>query len=48
MASRVDKEIAIDFPDLVIGTTALYLGFDVMTHNLKHFRLIPGLNVIQA
>jgi tRNA(fMet)-specific endonuclease VapC len=53
LAGRIHGEqggqgIAIDFPDLVIGTTAIYLGFDVMTHNLKHFRLIPGLNVIQA
>jgi len=32
--------------DLVIGATALYLGFDVATLNVKHFKLIPGLNIV--
>jgi predicted nucleic acid-binding protein len=31
----------------VIGVTALQLGFDVATLNVRHFRLIPGLNVVQ-
>ena len=37
---------SIDFPDLLIGATALYLGFDVVTHNLKHFQAIPSLKVM--
>ena len=36
----------IAFEDLAIGATALHLGFDVATHNLRHFQRIPGLNVI--
>jgi predicted nucleic acid-binding protein len=36
----------IPFSDLLIGATALELGFSVLTTNLRHFRLIPGLNVI--
>lgn len=32
--------------DLLIGATALSLGFSVLTTNERHFRLIPGLNVI--
>ena len=50
-AGRIEGELAangisIDFPDLLIGATALHLGFDVATSNTKHFKLIPGLNVI--
>ena len=36
----------IAFEDLVIGVTALHLGFDVATINLRHFQRVPGLNVI--
>lgn len=32
--------------DLMIGATALTLSYSVLTSNLRHFRLIPGLNVI--
>ena len=38
---------AIPFPDLLIGSTALHFGYAVGTRNLRHFRMIPGLNVIQ-
>ncbi len=31
--------------DLMIGATALFHGFSVLTHNLRHFRMIPGLTV---
>jgi predicted nucleic acid-binding protein len=37
----------IDFVDLIIGTTALHLGFGVVTLNVKHFQAIPGLSVVQ-
>lgn len=30
----------------LIGATALSLGFSLVTVNLRHFRLIPGLTVI--
>ena len=40
------KGIVIPFQDLVIGATALHLGFDVATHNTKHFQLIPGLKIV--
>jgi predicted nucleic acid-binding protein len=32
--------------DLLIGATALEIGYAVVTANVRHFRLIPGLNVI--
>jgi predicted nucleic acid-binding protein len=41
------RDISIAFEDLLIGTTALHLGYAVATLNVRHFRLIPGLSVIQ-
>jgi predicted nucleic acid-binding protein len=35
--------VTIAFPDLAIGATALFLNLPVLTHNTKHFRLIPNL-----
>lgn len=51
LAGRIEGEqaakgITIAFEDLVIGATALHLGFDVATLNVRHFQLIPGLNVV--
>ncbi len=51
LAGRIEGEQAsqgnsIAFEDLVIGATALHLGFDVATLNVRHFQLIPGLKVI--
>jgi len=35
--------VTIAFPDLAIGATALFFDLAVLTHNTKHFRLIPNL-----
>ena len=43
---QMGRGLSIDFPDLLIGATALHLGFDVATINIKHFQRIPGLNVV--
>jgi len=40
------KGIALAFEDLAIGVTALELGFDVATLDLRHFQMIPGLNIV--
>lgn len=40
------RGIALSFEDLVIGVTALHLGFDVATLNVRHFQKIPGLRVV--
>lgn len=40
------KGIGLPFEDLVIGATALSLGFRVATLNVKHFRLIPRLEIV--
>ena len=50
LAGRIEGEqaakgIAIPFEDLIIGATALHLGFDVATQNVKHFQLIPELGI---
>ena len=36
----------IPFVDLMIGATALHLGYSILTANLRHFRQIPNLVVI--
>jgi tRNA(fMet)-specific endonuclease VapC len=51
-AGRVDAEmrqqgIRIAFPDLLIGVSALELGYGIGTGNLRHFERIPGLAVIK-
>ena len=51
LAGRIEGEqaakgVTIDFEDLVIGTTALHLGFEVATINVRHFQRIPDLNVV--
>lgn len=37
----------IPLSDLLIGASALELGYGVGTANIRHFQLIPGLNLIQ-
>lgn len=52
MAGRIEGQqaaqgISIGFPDLLIGVTALHVGFSVATLNVRHFQSIPGLSVVQ-
>jgi len=49
-AGRIDGSLQatglrIALGDLLIGATALELGYAVATHNLRHFRMIPDLDV---
>jgi predicted nucleic acid-binding protein len=51
LAGRIEGEqaakgVSIALDDLIIGATALHLGFDVVTLNAKHFQAIPGLKVV--
>ena len=51
-AGQIDGEsqargVRIPLSDLLIGASALELGNRVGTANIRHFQLIPGLNVIQ-
>jgi predicted nucleic acid-binding protein len=43
---QMSQGASIDFPDLIIGATALYLGFEVVTLNVRHFQKIPGLSIL--
>lgn len=52
LAGRIEGQqealgIQFAFEDLLIGATALHLGFDVATLNLRDFQRIPGLSVVQ-
>jgi predicted nucleic acid-binding protein len=40
------KGVRVAWPDLVIGVTALDLGYKVATANLRHFQMIPGLRIV--
>lgn len=51
LAGRIDGEqtakgVIVPYADLLIGATALSLGFSVLSSNMRHFALIPGLRVI--
>jgi predicted nucleic acid-binding protein len=51
LAGRIDGEqtargTIIPYTDLLIGATALSLGYSVLTGNVRHFRMIPGLSVM--
>ena len=50
-AGRIDGEnqakgIRLSLADLLIGVTALELGYSVATSNLRHFQMVPGINVV--
>ena len=52
LAGRVEGEqaargVSIALEDLLIGATALHLGYSVATSNVRHFRLIPKLSIVQ-
>ena len=51
LAAKIDVDIrrvglVIATADLLIGTTALHYGYALGTRNLRHFRMIPGLQVL--
>jgi tRNA(fMet)-specific endonuclease VapC len=46
-AEQQKRGVVIPFADLLIGATALSLGYSVLTVNPRHFERVPGLSVIQ-
>ena len=53
LAGRIEgiqaaQGVTIAFEDLLIAATALQLGFGVVTGNVRHFEVVPGLTVVQA
>lgn len=52
LAGQIEGEqagvgVSIAFEDLLIGVTAVHLGYAVATLNVRHFQSIPGLLVLQ-
>jgi predicted nucleic acid-binding protein len=52
LAAKIDAETrqlgrTIPFADLLIGATALHFGYAVGTRNLRHFRMVPNLAIVQ-
>ncbi|HEY3975117.1 MAG TPA: PIN domain-containing protein [Candidatus Sulfotelmatobacter sp.] len=52
LAGKLDGEqqsrgVIVPFIDLLIGATALEVGYSLLTVNTRHFRIIPGLSVVQ-
>jgi predicted nucleic acid-binding protein len=52
LAGKIDGEqrsagVTIPSMDLLIGATALEIGYSIVTANVRHFQLIPGLNIIR-
>jgi predicted nucleic acid-binding protein len=50
-AGQIDGEntamgVRLALADLLIGVTALELGYRVATGNLRHFQMVPGLEII--
>jgi tRNA(fMet)-specific endonuclease VapC len=45
-AENSAKGIRLALADLLIGVTALELGYRIATSNPRHFQLIPGLEVL--
>lgn len=53
LAGRIEDEqgargVTIAFEDLLIGATALHLGYAVATLNVGDFQKIPTLSVMQV
>ena len=46
IAVPVYPVIRLALSDLLIGVTALELGYQVGTANLRHFQMVPGLGVV--
>ncbi|MHB2008015.1 MAG: PIN domain-containing protein [Acidobacteriaceae bacterium] len=50
-AGRIDGEnaargVRLALSDLLIGVTALELGYRVATGNVRHFQMVPGLEIV--
>ncbi len=45
--SQAAKGITLPIDDLLIGASALEQDYAIATRNERHFRKIPGLNIIQ-
>ena len=46
-AENQARGVRLPLADLLIGVTALDLGYGLATANLRHFQQIPGLTIVQ-
>jgi predicted nucleic acid-binding protein len=51
LAGQIDGEntargVRLPLSDLLIGVTALELGYKVATGNVRHFQAVPGLGIV--
>jgi len=51
LAAKIDADMkkvgtVVATADLLIGVTALHYGYAIGTRNLRHFQMIPGLQVL--
>ncbi len=46
-AEQAAKGVVLPLADLMIGACALEFGYAVATRNVRHFRMIPDLTVLQ-
>lgn len=51
LAARIDAELrskgqVIATADMLIGATALHLGYALATANVRHFKMIAGLKIV--
>lgn len=48
-AGEIYRDISrtLDLPDYLIAASALEIGAQVLTFNIKHFKQIPGLKIYQ-
>ncbi|HXP81063.1 MAG TPA: PIN domain-containing protein [Verrucomicrobiae bacterium] len=52
LAGRIEgqeeaKGVQLAFEDLLIGVTALHLGYSIATLNVRDFQRVPGLSVVK-
>ena len=52
-AGRIDGQsqargVRIPLSDLLIGVSALEIGYAVATANVRHFQLIPGIEIVRV
>jgi predicted nucleic acid-binding protein len=52
-AGQLDGEnsargVHLALSDLLIGVTALELGYNVATANVRHFQMVPGLGIVSV
>lgn len=45
-AEMLDRGQVLAVPDLLTASTALVSGYTMVTHNIRHFSMVPGLRVV--